>query len=109
MAKKAEIEQDIKGRAHGLEADLKQLVKDAEALLSATKDSKDAALSELRARVDSNLRQARTRLSELDDDLRDQARRAAGATEDYVHENPWSSLGMAAAAGLFIGVLLGRR
>jgi ElaB/YqjD/DUF883 family membrane-anchored ribosome-binding protein len=28
---------------------------------------------------------------------------------DYVRENPWSSLGIAAAVGVVIGVLLNRR
>jgi ElaB/YqjD/DUF883 family membrane-anchored ribosome-binding protein len=30
-------------------------------------------------------------------------------TDEYVHDNPWSSIGAAAALGILIGVLLGRR
>ena len=31
------------------------------------------------------------------------------ATEDYAKRNPWQAMGMAAAAGLIVGVLLARR
>ena len=41
--------------------------------------------------------------------LRARARQAAEYTDEYVHDNPWSSIGAAAALGLLIGVLLGRR
>ena len=30
-------------------------------------------------------------------------------TDEYVRDNPWSSIGAAAALGLLVGVLLGRR
>ena len=34
---------------------------------------------------------------------------AARATDDYVHANPWRSVGIAAGAGLVIGMLISRR
>jgi len=39
----------------------------------------------------------------------DKACCAATATNDYVHGNPWKFVGMAAAAGIFIGALISRR
>jgi ElaB/YqjD/DUF883 family membrane-anchored ribosome-binding protein len=33
----------------------------------------------------------------------------ARATDDYVHENPWSSIGAAAGVGLLVGMLIARR
>ena len=48
-------------------------------------------------------------LALFDAALRAQARRAMNATDDYVHDNPWSSIGAAAAIGMLVGVLLGRR
>jgi ElaB/YqjD/DUF883 family membrane-anchored ribosome-binding protein len=35
-------------------------------------------------------------------------RKAARATDDYVHENPWGVIGSVALAGLLLGVILGR-
>lgn len=37
------------------------------------------------------------------------SKRAAAATDEYVHENPWTAIGIAAAVGLLVGVLLGQR
>ncbi|MBI3068591.1 MAG: DUF883 family protein [Betaproteobacteria bacterium] len=34
---------------------------------------------------------------------------AARATDEYVHEHPWRAVGIAAGAGLIIGLLIGRR
>ena len=39
----------------------------------------------------------------------DKAKAAGRAADDYVHENPWRSVGIAAGAGLIIGLLIGRR
>jgi ElaB/YqjD/DUF883 family membrane-anchored ribosome-binding protein len=30
-------------------------------------------------------------------------------TDDYVHENPWQAIGIAAAVGLVAGLLMNRR
>jgi ElaB/YqjD/DUF883 family membrane-anchored ribosome-binding protein len=37
------------------------------------------------------------------------ARQAADTTDEYVHTNPWSAIGIAAAAGAAIAVLLSTR
>jgi ElaB/YqjD/DUF883 family membrane-anchored ribosome-binding protein len=34
---------------------------------------------------------------------------AARTTDEYVHEHPWGAVGVAAAAGLLLGVLIARR
>ena len=39
----------------------------------------------------------------------DRAKDAAKATDDYVHENPWQAIGIAAAVGLVAGLLMSRR
>jgi ElaB/YqjD/DUF883 family membrane-anchored ribosome-binding protein len=36
-------------------------------------------------------------------------KQAVKVTDDYVHENPWRSIGIGAAAGLLIGFLAARR
>jgi ElaB/YqjD/DUF883 family membrane-anchored ribosome-binding protein len=56
-----------------------------------------------------NLRAARYKLEDAEAAIRDKAREAARATDDYVHENPWRSIGVAAGAGLLVGLLIGRR
>jgi ElaB/YqjD/DUF883 family membrane-anchored ribosome-binding protein len=36
-------------------------------------------------------------------------RQAGHAADDFVHEKPWVSIGVAAGVGLIIGLLIGRR
>jgi len=88
-----------------LVGELHEVVGEAEALLKATATSSGAGSRELRARVQASLDQARQRLHEL----QDKARAAGKATDAYVHTNPWQAIGMAAAVGVVIGLLLGRR
>ena len=90
--------------------DLKVVMRDAEALLRATSAQTGEKIQEVRARAEESLKQARTRLTELEDEAYRRARDAAHATEDYVRENPWQSVGIAAGVGLLLGLLLsGRR
>ena len=41
--------------------------------------------------------------------LEDGSKAAARATDDWVHENPWAAVGVAAGVGLVLGVLISRR
>jgi len=49
------------------------------------------------------------KLAEAQEVVVDKAKAAARATDDYVHANPWRSVGIAAGAGLVIGMLISRR
>jgi ElaB/YqjD/DUF883 family membrane-anchored ribosome-binding protein len=92
-----------------LVADLKTVMHDAEALLKATSTQTGERIQEARARAEQSLQQARTRLSELEQEALRRAQEMADATEGYVRENPWQSVGIAAGVGLLIGLLLSRR
>lgn len=56
-----------------------------------------------------NLESARATLSKAQSAITDGAKQYADMTDEYVHANPWKTLGVAAAAGLLIGILLARR
>lgn len=92
-----------------LVSNLRRVISDAEDLLAATASQTDTKIAELRVRAKENLRLAREKLADADAAVRARARLAANATDEYVHDNPWSSIGAAAALGILIGVLLGRR
>jgi ElaB/YqjD/DUF883 family membrane-anchored ribosome-binding protein len=62
------------------------------------------------SKVEANLQSARASLTKAQEAVTAQARYAADYTDQYVHENPWKSIGFAAVVGLLIGVLMsGRR
>ncbi len=102
------LDSAIETKEH-LVANLRRVIADAEDLLSATAGQTDSKMAELRARAKDNLLLAREKLADAEAAMRARARQAAAATDDYVHENPWSSIGAAAAIGILVGVLLGRR
>jgi ElaB/YqjD/DUF883 family membrane-anchored ribosome-binding protein len=89
--------------------DLRTLVEDAELLMRETAGAAGERAQAARARAGESLRQARERLSGLEEELVAKAKDAARDVDGYVRENPWQSLGVAAAAGLLIGLLISRR
>ena len=90
-------------------SDLRAVVADSEELLRATAGAADERATAARARVEESLRTARGKLEELDSQMLDRLNQAAKAADEYVHEHPWGAVGIAAAAGLLVGVLLARR
>lgn len=92
-----------------LVADLKTVMEDAEALLKATSSLTGEKIQEVRARAEESLRKAKVRLTEVEQEAMRRAKEIAEATDEYVHENPWQSVGIAAGVGLVLGLLLARR
>lgn len=89
--------------------DLKVVMRDAEALIRATSAQTGEKIQEVRARAEESLRQAKVRLVEVEEEALRRAREVAEATEEYVRDNPWQSLGIAAGVGLVLGILITRR
>jgi ElaB/YqjD/DUF883 family membrane-anchored ribosome-binding protein len=89
--------------------DLRTVVADAEALLSATAHDASEKARGARERATGSVEQARRRLEELEEELTDRAKAAADDAGRYVKDNPWQSIGIAAAVGVVIGLILGRR
>ncbi len=89
--------------------DLRAVIADAEELLALTKDQAGDSAARLRERVQERLLRARDRLGDLQDSAFERARAAGVAADDYVHEQPWQAVGIAAGVGVLIGLLLGRR
>ena len=89
--------------------DFTEVLTEADALLKqATKESGEKA-SDLRAQVETKLRAAKLKLMDMQDDAMDRAKATARATDEYVRDNPWQALGVAAAVGVLVGLLMSRR
>lgn len=89
--------------------DLRAVVADAEALLQATAHDAGERAKEARSKAAGSVEQARHRLAELEKELGAEAKALADGAGDWVRDNPLQSLGIAAAIGVVIGVLLNRR
>jgi ElaB/YqjD/DUF883 family membrane-anchored ribosome-binding protein len=92
-----------------LVSDMKVVVADAEEILRATAGVAGEKMGDLRERIGERLRDAKLRLADAEAALVDRTKAAARATDDFVHENPWRAVGVAAAIGLLLGVIIGRR
>ena len=92
-----------------LVADLKVVIADAEELLRATAAQAGEKVSAARERIQASLATAKVKLTEAERALLEKTKQAARATDQYVHENPWRAVGIAAVAGLVLGVLISRR
>lgn len=92
-----------------LVSDMKAVVSDAEEILRATAGVAGDKMAELRDRVGIRLRDAKVQLADAEAALIDKTKAAARATDDYVNENPWQAVGIAAGIGLLLGVIIGRR
>ena len=78
--------------------ELRDVVAAAEELLGATAGENAERLQEIRDRAEAALKGARERLEG-----------AGGEIEERVRQHPFAAIGIAAAVGLVIGVLLSRK
>jgi ElaB/YqjD/DUF883 family membrane-anchored ribosome-binding protein len=92
-----------------LVADLKVVVADAEELLRATASQAGEKVAVARERIQASLATAKVKLNEAERALLDKTKEAAKVTDDYVRENPWQAVGIAAVAGMVLGILISRR
>ncbi len=92
-----------------LVADFKVVVADAEELLKATAGQAGDKMADLRAKLQDHLVAARQSLAEAQAAVVEKTKLVARATDDYVHDNPWRSIGIAAGIGFIVGLLIGRR
>jgi ElaB/YqjD/DUF883 family membrane-anchored ribosome-binding protein len=91
--------------AEKLAADLRLVISDAEALLRATVGQAGETAAAARAKMQESLESARLKLGALGEEAAEHVR----AADDYVRANPWQAVGIAALAGIALGLLISRR
>ena len=89
--------------------DFRAVVDGAEELLRVTSTNTEAGYSAAKTKLEHSLKVARDELDRIERAARLKAKQAARATDAYVHDNPWQAIGVGAALGLAIGLLIARR
>lgn len=92
-----------------LMSDLRVVIADAEELLRMTSDQASEGAADVRSRVQMRMNQAKADLLHVQEAAVAKAKAAGHATDEFVHENPWRSIGIAAGVGLVMGLLVSRR
>jgi|GEM_PF-15864 len=94
-------------------ADFNAVMTEADQLLKLVTDEGGDKANALRTKLEKTLNAAKERLRSLEDTVMERTKATARATDEYVHENPWQTVGIAAgvsvAFGVVIGLLLSRR
>lgn len=92
-----------------LVTDLKNVIHDAESLLKMSANDLGTEAMAMQDRVRERVLQAKDSLLKLQETAVEQAKAVGRRTDDYVHDHPWQSIGIAAGIGLLAGVLISRR
>lgn len=90
-------------------ADFRVVLADTEELLRSTAGQAGEKISELRAKAQDHLASAKIKLADAEAAIVDKAKQAGRVADDYVHDNPWGAVGIAAGVGFLVGLLIGRR
>lgn len=86
--------------------DLKTLVSDAEELFKATATQAGEKITVARQKIEQSLIEGKKALADAETTLLNRSKECAEIADDYVRENPWGAVGIAAAVGLAIGLLI---
>lgn len=89
-------------------ADMKVVLADTENLLKAAAAATGDKAIELREKAVATLKQASDQLIDLQAVVVEKSRVVARATDDFVHEHPWKTAGIAVGVGFLLGLLVNR-
>jgi ElaB/YqjD/DUF883 family membrane-anchored ribosome-binding protein len=89
--------------------EFRNFVADMEDLIKASTSLTGDDLARAKANLSARVAAARAFAAEIPGTISDRARNTVRVTDGYVREQPWQAIGITAAVGLLIGVLLGRR
>lgn len=92
-----------------LMSDLKLVIADAEELLKITAGEVGDKAADMRMRMQARMEQAKADLAMVQDMAVGKARDAGKAADLYVHEQPWTAVGIGVGVGLLLGLLISRR
>jgi ElaB/YqjD/DUF883 family membrane-anchored ribosome-binding protein len=85
------------------------VVADTEQLLTSMAALAGEKAGALRESTEQKLAATKDRLRSLEQSALEKAGRAAKSADEYAHAHPWRVIGLAAAAGVALGLLLNRR
>ncbi len=91
-----------------LMGDLKTLVGDAEELLKATASQAGERVAAARQKIEQSLTEGKKALADAEKIVIERSKEYTDIADDYIRQNPWSAVGIAAGVGLILGLLMRR-
>ena len=84
-------------------------ISDIEHLISSMTTLTGKDLERAKEKLAERVEAAKVTLTEAGGRIAETARQSARATDTYVHEHPWQSVGIGAILGLLVGIAVSRR
>lgn len=88
---------------------LKSVIQDAEKMLENTAQQTGEGYKTAKAKLETTLADAKWELNRLEDAAIAKAKDAMDTTDRYVRDNPWQAVGIGAAVGVLLGMLIARK
>lgn len=98
---------ELKDAQQSVNEDLRELVRDTEELLKHKAQDTGAGYKSAREKLEQSLSKAKQEVIRTERAVIERAKIAAKATDHYVHDHPWQSVGVGVGVGMGIGLLLG--
>jgi len=89
--------------------DTKLLLSDAQEILQLIADQTNESVTDLRFRIEDKIAKYKKELTRLQDVTVAKVTEVGRATDDYVHQEPWKVIGIAAGIAFVLGMLVSRR
>jgi ElaB/YqjD/DUF883 family membrane-anchored ribosome-binding protein len=99
----------VKEAQQRMSEELRNVVHDTEEMLKHKVQDAGEGYKTAREKLERTVKQARRELEGVEQAVIDRTKKAAKATDHYVHDHPWQSIGVGAGIGLLIGMLIGRK
>lgn len=90
-------------------SDMRTLVEDAQELFREATSSSGVKAEELRAKGLELLDSAMDKAQDLQSMALDASKEFADSADEYVHQNPWTTIAVSAGVGLLLGILIARK
>lgn len=109
QAQEAIARSKVNGAASNVKEDMQTLVKDAQSMLEAATALTGEKAEHMRSKGMHLLEQALGRAHDYQEQALVRGKQFAKASDNYVHDNPWKTVAVAAGVGLLLGAILGRK
>lgn len=100
------MSKDFDAQKDALMKEVRAVLNEVENLYESSTDSGTEQAKALKAKVQEQLNKAKAQLRDAESTVVDKAKETAQRTDELVHDQPYYAMGVAALAGLVVGVLL---
>jgi ElaB/YqjD/DUF883 family membrane-anchored ribosome-binding protein len=89
--------------------ELRSVILDVERLLESASSQAGEGTAVACERILESLQILKDRMVTAENTVIERTKKVAKITDQYIHENPWQSMGISACAGVIVGMLVARR